>query len=94
MKRRLAMSETEIRLPLDGIRVLELGHTVMGPTCGLALADLGAEVYKVERTGTGDDTRRLKGFGAGFFTHFNRNKKSIDIDLKSDRGRHWMKWCR
>jgi crotonobetainyl-CoA:carnitine CoA-transferase CaiB-like acyl-CoA transferase len=51
------------------------------------LADLGAEVFKVERTGSGGDTRRLKGFGAGFFTHFNRNKKSIAIDLKSDRGR-------
>ena len=53
------MSDAEIRLPLAGIRLLELGHTVMGPTCGLVLADLGAEVYKVERTGRGDDTRRL-----------------------------------
>ncbi len=55
-----------VSLPLAGITVLELGHTVMGPTCGLVLADLGADVYKVERTGTGDDTRRLKGFGSGF----------------------------
>ena len=75
------------RLPLEGIRVLELGHTVMGPTCGLVLADLGAEVYKVERTGKGDDTRWLKGFGSGFFTNFNRNKKSLAIDLKSEKGR-------
>jgi crotonobetainyl-CoA:carnitine CoA-transferase CaiB-like acyl-CoA transferase len=75
------------KLPLEGIRVLELGHTVMGPTCGMVLADLGAEVYKVERTGKGDDTRRLKGFGSGFFTNFNRNKKSLAIDLKSDKGR-------
>jgi crotonobetainyl-CoA:carnitine CoA-transferase CaiB-like acyl-CoA transferase len=60
-------------LPLAGIRVLELGHNIMGPACGLILADLGAEVYKVERPGKGDDTRWLQGFGAGFFTCFNRN---------------------
>lgn len=75
------------QLPLEGIRVLELGHTVMGPTAGLVLADMGADVYKVERTGKGDDTRWLKGFGAGFFPYFNRNKKSISIDLKSAEGR-------
>jgi crotonobetainyl-CoA:carnitine CoA-transferase CaiB-like acyl-CoA transferase len=78
---------TNAALPLKGIRVLELGHTVMGPTCGLILADLGADVFKVERTGKGDDTRWLKGFGSGFFTFLNRNKKSISIDLKSDRGK-------
>lgn len=76
----------EKELPLEGIKVLELGHTVMGPACGLVLADMGAEVYKVERTGKGDDTRWLGGFGAGFFTYFNRNKRSISIDLKSDKG--------
>ncbi len=74
-------------LPLEGIKVLELGHTVMGPTCGLILADMGAEVYKIERTGKGDDTRWLKGFGAGFFTYLNRNKRSLSIDLKSERGK-------
>lgn len=74
-------------LPLEGIRVLELGHTVMGPTCGMILADMGADVYKVERTGKGDDTRWLKGFGSGFFTCFNRNKKSISLDLKSAKGK-------
>ncbi len=74
-------------LPLAGIRVLELGHNIMGPACGLILADLGAEVYKVERPGKGDDTRWLEGFGAGFFTCFNRNKKSLAIDLKSEQGR-------
>ena len=74
-------------LPLAGIRVLELGHNIMGPACGLILADLGAEVYKVERPGKGDDTRWLQGFGAGFFTCFNRNKKSLAIDLKRKRGR-------
>lgn len=78
---------TPKKLPLEGILVLELGHTVMGPTAGLVLADMGADVYKVERTGKGDDTRWLKGFGAGFFTYFNRNKKSISIDLKSDKGK-------
>jgi crotonobetainyl-CoA:carnitine CoA-transferase CaiB-like acyl-CoA transferase len=59
----------------------------MGPTCGLILADMGADVYKVERTGKGDPTRWLKGFGAGFFTGFNRNKKSISLDLKSPKGK-------
>lgn len=80
----------EKKLPLDGIFVLELGHTVMGPTAGLVLADMGAEVYKVERTGKGDDTRWLKGFGAGFFTYFNRNKKSVAIDLKSEKGKELL----
>lgn len=75
------------QLPLSGIRVLELGHNIMGPACGLILADLGAEVYKVERPGKGDDTRWLQGFGAGFFTCFNRNKKSLAIDLKAEQGR-------
>lgn len=74
-------------LPLAGIRVLELGHNIMGPACGLILADLGAEVFKVERPGKGDDTRELQGFGAGFFTCFNRNKKSLAIDLKAEQGR-------
>jgi len=74
-------------LPLSGLRVLELGHNIMGPACGLILADLGAEVFKVERPGKGDDTRWLQGFGAGFFTCFNRNKKSLAIDLKHEQGR-------
>lgn len=78
---------TNANLPLKGLKVLELGHTVMGPTCGLILADMGADVYKVERTEKGDDTRWLKGFGSGFFTYFNRNKKSISIDLKSEKGK-------
>lgn len=74
-------------LPLSGIRVLELSHAVMGPTCGLILADMGAEVIKVEPAPKGDDTRELIGFGSGFFPFFNRNKKSIAIDLKSDKGK-------
>ena len=59
---------------------------VMGPTCGLVLADLGADVIKVEPPGEGDNTRRLTGSGAGFFPTFNRNKKSLALDLKAPRG--------
>lgn len=72
---------------LRGIRVLEFSHAVLGPSCGLVLADLGAEVIRIERTPDGDDTRRLKGFGTGYFPFFNRNKKSITIDIKTDFGR-------
>jgi crotonobetainyl-CoA:carnitine CoA-transferase CaiB-like acyl-CoA transferase len=68
------------RLPLAGIRVVELSHMVMGPTCGMILGDLGAEVIKVEPP-RGDGTRRLLGTGAGFFRTFNRNKKSMALDL-------------
>ncbi len=80
---------TNATLPLAGIRVLEFCHTIMGPTAGLILADLGADVIKVEPTG-GDHTRRLYGFAAGFFPTFNRNKRSLAIDLKSDDGRAIM----
>jgi len=72
-------------LPLQGLRVVEFTHMVMGPTCGMVLADLGAEVIKVEPVG-GDRTRFLLGSGAGFFPLFNRNKKSIALDLHSDAG--------
>jgi len=85
------MEKEKNRLPLSGIRVLELSHAVMGPTCGLILADMGAEVIKIERAPDGDETRRLKGFGVGFFSFLNRNKKSMAIDLKSDRGREVLK---
>jgi crotonobetainyl-CoA:carnitine CoA-transferase CaiB-like acyl-CoA transferase len=73
-------------LPYAGIRVIEFTHMVMGPTCGMVLADLGAEVIKVEPP-AGDNTRRLLGSGAGFFPLFNRNKKSIALDLQSPEGR-------
>ncbi|MEI2415379.1 CoA transferase [Orrella sp. JC864] len=76
---------TASRLPYEGIRVIEFTHMVMGPTCGMLLADLGAEVIKVEPVG-GDSTRRLLGSGAGFFPMFNRNKKSIVLDLKQPEG--------
>ena len=72
-------------LPLAGIRVVEFTHMVMGPTCGMILADLGAEVIKVEPIG-GDGTRRLLGSGAGFFAMFNRNKQSLAVDVKNPRG--------
>ncbi len=72
-------------LPLAGLRVVEFTHMVMGPTCGMMLADLGAEVIKVEPI-DGDRTRRLLGAGAGFFPMFNRNKKSILIDLRLPAG--------
>jgi crotonobetainyl-CoA:carnitine CoA-transferase CaiB-like acyl-CoA transferase len=72
-------------LPLAGLRVVEFTHMVMGPTCGMVLADLGAEVVKVEPI-DGDRTRRLLGAGAGFFPMFNRNKKSILIDLRLPAG--------
>jgi len=84
-------NESKNRLPLSGIRVLELSLAVMGPTCGLILADMGAEVIRVERAPEGDETRRLKGFGLGFFPFLNRNKKSIAIDLKSERGKEVLK---
>lgn len=73
-------------LPYAGIRVVEFTHMVMGPTCGMVLADLGAEVIKVEPL-AGDNTRRLLGSGAGFFPMFNRNKKSIALDLQQPEGR-------
>ena len=72
-------------LPLGGVRVLEFVHMIMGPSCGLVLADLGAEVIKIEPI-AGDNTRRLVGTGAGFWATYNRNKKSLALDLKSAEG--------
>ena len=72
--------------PLAGLRVLEFSHTIMGPTAGLVLADLGADVVKVEPAPNGDHTRGLGGFAAGFFAAFNRNKRSIAVDLKQAEG--------
>jgi crotonobetainyl-CoA:carnitine CoA-transferase CaiB-like acyl-CoA transferase len=71
---------------LKGVKVIEFTHMVMGPAAGLILADLGAEVIKVEPVG-GDKTRRLRGSGAGYFSMYNRNKKSISVDLKSAEGK-------
>jgi crotonobetainyl-CoA:carnitine CoA-transferase CaiB-like acyl-CoA transferase len=71
--------------PLSGLKVIEFTHMVMGPTCGMVLADLGADVIKVEPI-EGDRTRTLLGAGAGFFPMFNRNKRSIRIDLHKPEG--------
>lgn len=71
--------------PLTGIRVVEMTHMIMGPSCGQILAYLGAEVIKVEPP-AGDKTRHLTGMGRGFFPSFNRGKRSITLDLKSDAG--------
>lgn len=78
--------ETTHNLPLAGIRIVEFTHMVMGPTCGMILADLGAEVIKIEPPG-GDKTRKLPGLGIGFFRSFNRNKKSVVLDINNEQGR-------
>jgi len=78
-------ADASSRLPLSGLRVVEFTHMVMGPTCGMVLADMGAEVIKVEPI-EGDRTRHLLGAGAGFFPMFNRNKKSIAINLHQPEG--------
>lgn len=72
-------------LPLRGVKVLVLSHMIMGPITGMVLADLGAEVIKVAPL-EGDNTRRLKGSGIGYFPVFNRNKQSLAVDLKSADG--------
>jgi formyl-CoA transferase len=79
------MTSEKTGLPLEGVRVIEFTHMVMGPTCGMILADLGAEVIKVEPPG-GDKTRNLPGLGIGFFRSFNRNKKSVVIDIQTPEG--------
>jgi crotonobetainyl-CoA:carnitine CoA-transferase CaiB-like acyl-CoA transferase len=73
-------------LPLAGLRVVEFSQMVMGPCCGMILADLGAEVIKIEPLPRGDRSRHLTGIASGFFTAFSRNKKSLAVDMKSPRG--------
>ncbi len=75
----------EAARPLAGLKVAEFTHMVMGPTAGLLLADLGADVIKIEPL-AGDNTRRLKGSGGGYFAMYNRNKSSVCLDLKSPQG--------
>jgi crotonobetainyl-CoA:carnitine CoA-transferase CaiB-like acyl-CoA transferase len=82
----MAMNAEANVLPLAGIRVLELGHIVAGPTAALILADLGADVIKVENPDGGDQARRMPGAGSGYY-YFNRNKRSVALDLKSPRGK-------
>ena len=80
---------TQPSLPLDGVRVVEMTHMVMGPTCGMILAQLGAEVIKVEPP-AGDKTRTLGGMGTAFFPLFNRGKRSMVLDLAKAEDRDTM----
>lgn len=80
------MNQEQKKLPLEGIRVLAFTHAVMGPAAGMILADMGAEVIHIEPP-SGDNTRRLRGFGIGYFSYFNRNKKCLAVDLKDPAGR-------
>ena len=73
-------------LPLAGLKVVEFCQIIMGPSCGVVLADLGADVIKVEFAPSGDKTRKLAGFAAGFFSTFNRNRRSIAVNLKTPEG--------
>ncbi|MDR6265764.1 MULTISPECIES: CaiB/BaiF CoA-transferase family protein [Rhodobacterales] len=77
---------TDTFAPLAGIRVVEMSHMIMGPSCGMFLGYLGAEVIKVEPP-QGDKTRSLTGMGRPMFPLFNRGKKSVTIDVKTDAGR-------
>jgi crotonobetainyl-CoA:carnitine CoA-transferase CaiB-like acyl-CoA transferase len=76
-------------LPLEGVRVVEMTHMVMGPTCGMILAQLGAEVIKVEPP-AGDKTRSLGGMGTSFFPLFNRGKRSVVLDFNKAEDREVM----
>src|SRR3954467_2212084 len=80
---------TGLELPLTGVRVVEMTHMVMGPTCGMILAQLGAEVIKVEPP-QGDKTRSLGGMGTSFFPLFNRGKRSVVLDLAKAEDRETM----
>src|ERR1041384_6751311 len=80
---------SSMALPLHGIRIVEMSHMIMGPSCGMVLAQLGAEVIKVEPPG-GDKTRTLGGMGVGFFPIFNRGKRSVTLDLATPAGRAAM----
>ncbi|MFI0820083.1 CaiB/BaiF CoA transferase family protein [Streptomyces sp. NPDC021098] len=84
------MTNRSTQLPLHGVRVLELGNYIAGPTAGRLLADFGAEVIKIERPHTGDELRNWRLYAGDvsmFFRTINRNKKSVVLDLKTDRGR-------
>ncbi|WP_332825730.1 CoA transferase, partial [Ramlibacter sp.] len=77
-------------LPLAGVRVLDLSRILAGPWCGMVLADLGAEVIKVEHPGRGDDTRdwglRVGSTETAYFNSVNRNKRSVTLDLQTADG--------
>lgn len=80
------MSAAPLKLPLDGVKVLELSHIVAGPSGGLILADLGAEVIKIEHPETGDTARSQANQGTTFFS-FNRNKQFLALDLRKPAGK-------
>ena len=80
---------TGTELPLAGVRVIEMTHMVMGPTCGMILAQLGADVIKVEPP-AGDKTRSLGGMGTSFFPLFNRGKRSVVLDFEKPEDRDFM----
>ena len=76
--------------PLSGVTVLDFSRVLAGPYCTMVLADLGARVIKVEKIGTGDDTRAFGPFiekESAYFNCFNRHKESIVLDIKSPRDR-------
>ncbi|WP_254525860.1 CaiB/BaiF CoA transferase family protein [Natrinema caseinilyticum] len=83
----MTTTESTSQLPLSGITVVELGNLVAAPFAGLMLGDLGADVIKVERPGTGDMIRQSGDSGDAIFTALNRNKRSVAIDLQTDAGR-------
>jgi crotonobetainyl-CoA:carnitine CoA-transferase CaiB-like acyl-CoA transferase len=85
----MAMEESADGLPLAGVRVVEMTHMVMGPTCGMILAQLGADVIKVEPP-AGDKTRSLGGMGTAFFPLFNRGKRSVVLDFEKTEDRDTM----
>jgi crotonobetainyl-CoA:carnitine CoA-transferase CaiB-like acyl-CoA transferase len=89
------MAATENRGPLAGLKVIELCHVMAGPACGLMLADLGADVIKVEKIPDGDETRRTVpptiGAESAAFMMMNRNKRGIAVDLKTEDGKRVLR---
>jgi hypothetical protein len=84
------MSGAASALPLRGLRVIEMSHMVMGPACGMILADLGAEVIKIEPPGKGDRTRYLVASGTGFFPAFSRSRAiSACVSFARVRAQRW-----
>ena len=85
------MTDNESHLPLSGIKALELGHAILGPSCGLILADMGADVIHVERAPEGDYTRNLPGLGSGFHSISTGTKEVSSSISKATRGKICLK---
>ena len=84
------------RKPLEGIRVLDLTQAYSGPFCTMNLADFGAEVIKIERPGTGDQTRTwgpFKNDYSAYFAYINRNKQGVTLDLSTAEGKDVFASC-